>query len=105
VACGSRSADRGSKGLRGGDSASGTDTTLKAFTEGINPLTFFKIAGNLRLENFSSLILMGLTQNSNSRFAIRFWRLEAERWELGYGREMRSAEMGMEGDGGRRVEL
>ena len=35
----------------------------------------------------------------------RFWRLEAERWKLGYGREMRSAEMGMAGDGGRRVEL
>jgi hypothetical protein len=31
-----------------------------------------KIEENLRLENFSSLILMGLARNFNSRFAIRF---------------------------------
>jgi len=59
---------------------------------------------NLRLGNFSSLILMGLTRNSNSRFAIRFWRLETGCWKLECGHEVRSAETGMAGDGGGKVE-
>src|SRR5579862_6029329 len=53
-------------------------------------------AENLRLENFSSLILMGLTLNSNSRFAIRNLR---HRWRdsdgsavaVSIGRELRLA--------------
>src|ERR1700722_10544459 len=39
-----------------------------------------KIAKYLRLENFSSLILMGFTFNSNSRFAIRKWVGGAQDW-------------------------
>src|SRR4029077_19150793 len=52
-----------------------------------------KIAENLRLENSSSLILMGLTRNSNSRFAIRKWGLDSGRWTLERSRE-RHAETG-----------
>ena len=48
---------------------------------------------------------MGLTRDSNSRFAIRACRLEAGRWKLKYDPEVRSAEIGMAADGGGRVEL
>jgi hypothetical protein len=41
-----------------------------------------KIAKNLRLENPSSLILIGLMRNSNSRFAIRFRSLGIRVWRL-----------------------
>jgi len=49
-----------------------------------------KIAKNLRLENCSLVILMGLTRNSNSRFAISrpphggqgFWRRGIGGWRL-----------------------
>jgi len=47
---------------------------------------------------------MGFTWSFNSRFAIRNWRLEGGRM-LGYDCEVRSAERGMAGDGGGRVEL
>jgi len=39
-----------------------------------------KIAKYLRLGNLSSLILMGFTFNSNSRFAIRKWVGAAQGW-------------------------
>jgi hypothetical protein len=48
---------------------------------------------------------MGLTWNSNSRFAIRNLRLEDGSSELEYGHEVRSAKAGMAGDGGGRAEL
>jgi len=60
---------------------------------------------------------MGLTRNSNSRFAISrlrlrprfggqgFRRVETGRWKLEYDREVRSAEMGMAADGRGQVEL
>ena len=48
---------------------------------------------------------MGLTWSFNSRFAIRFWRLEPGCWKPECGREVRGAETGMAGDGGGRVEF
>jgi hypothetical protein len=69
-----------------------------------------KIAKNLRLGNFSSLILMGFTRNSNSRFAIRRRPFDS-RWSLrmpmldASAFAIRIAEMRWAADGGRRVEL
>jgi hypothetical protein len=61
-------------------------------------------AENLRLGIFSSLILMGLAWNSNSRFAIRIWRIDAGCLKECEG-GARRAEMGIAADGGGRVEL
>jgi len=69
-----------------------------------------KIAKNLRLGIFSSLILMGLTRNSNSRFAIRTRPFDS-RWSLrmpmldASAFAIRIAEMRWVADGGCRVEL
>jgi len=64
--------------------AGGMWRRLKPACPGVNPWFLGQeIAKNLRLENFRSVILMGLRRNSNSRFAIRNVKTEGQRQEIG----------------------